>query len=261
MRGDIRQCGLPGYELGDYIREAMDFLREHEPPEGYFVGFSGGKDSITSLELCRMAGVKHQAYYTQTGIDPPDIMSFVRTHYPQVQWLRPAKSFFARIQTKAPPLRMQRWCCEYIKERPSWSVPLDRRVLGIRAEESKERADLGRINPHKIAGGRVLTTYHPIYTWPEWAVWDFIAARRLSVPSLYDEGFGRIGCIPCPYSCWDHRAQPRPDVHIACQDGPVFGLPSSMPQNDGGSKSVRETILDLIPPTTTGGRILMGSNN
>ncbi len=34
MRGDIRQCGLPGYELGDYIREAMDFLREHEPPEG-----------------------------------------------------------------------------------------------------------------------------------------------------------------------------------------------------------------------------------
>ncbi len=200
MRGDIRQCGLPGYELGDYIREAIDFLRRHEPPEGYFVGFSSGKDSIVSLVPGRTAGGNHPPYYTQTGIDPPDIMSFIKTHYPQVQWLRPAKSFFACIQTKAPPLRTQRWCCEYIKERPSWSVPQDRRVLGIRAEESKERANLGRINPRKIRGGRVLTAYHPIYLWPEWAVWDFIDARRLSVPSLYDEGFGRIGCIPCPYS-------------------------------------------------------------
>ena len=26
MRGDIRQYGLPGYELGDYIREAIDFF-------------------------------------------------------------------------------------------------------------------------------------------------------------------------------------------------------------------------------------------
>lgn len=57
MRATIRQASLPGYELGDYIREAVDFLRTHEPPEGYFAGFSGGKDSITTLELCRMAGV------------------------------------------------------------------------------------------------------------------------------------------------------------------------------------------------------------
>ena len=99
----IRQASLPGYDLGDYIKESIDFLRQHEPPEGYFVGFSGGKDSITTLQLCRLAGVKHQAFYTYTTIDPPEVVRFIRAYYPQVQWLRPAKSFFACVATNAPP--------------------------------------------------------------------------------------------------------------------------------------------------------------
>ena len=99
----IRQASLPGYDLGDYIKESLDFLRKHEPPEGFFVGFSGGKDSITTLQLCALAGVKHQAFYTYTTIDPPEVVRFIRAHYPQVQWLRPAKSFFACVATNAPP--------------------------------------------------------------------------------------------------------------------------------------------------------------
>jgi phosphoadenosine phosphosulfate reductase len=51
------------FSLDVVTAEAIGFLRAHEPSEGYFVGFSGGKDSIVTLELCRMAGVKHQAYY------------------------------------------------------------------------------------------------------------------------------------------------------------------------------------------------------
>ena len=46
----IRQASLPGYDLGDYIRESIDFLRQHEPPEGYFVGFSGGNGGIEILK-------------------------------------------------------------------------------------------------------------------------------------------------------------------------------------------------------------------
>lgn len=99
----IRQASLPGYDLGDYIKESIDFLRQNEPPEGYFVGLSGGKDSITTLKLCALAGVRHQAFYTYTTIDPPEVVRFVRAHYPQVHWLRPAKSFFACVATNAPP--------------------------------------------------------------------------------------------------------------------------------------------------------------
>ena len=60
MKNIIRQQSLPGYDTSDYIAESIAFLRENEPEEGFFVGFSGGKDSIVSLELCRIAGVTRQ---------------------------------------------------------------------------------------------------------------------------------------------------------------------------------------------------------
>ena len=110
------------------------------------------------------------------------------------------KKFFRLCAEKRPPLRTQRWCCDYLKEQPSFNVPLDHRIFGIRAEESRSRAQRGRINPHKISRGRILFGYHPIFTWPEWAVWSFIEKHQLPYPSLYDEGVTRIGCVVCPYS-------------------------------------------------------------
>lgn len=194
MRATIRQASLPGYELGDYIRESVDFLRTHEPPEGYFVGFSGGKDSITALELCRMAGVRHEAFYSCTRIDPPEIYRFIRQHYPSVTWLFPKMTMWEGIQRKGPPLPMKRWCCDVLKKEPSDFHPLRNRIMGIRAEESARRASRPRIGSF-----RKQTHYKPIFRWPEWAIWSFIEAMRLPYPALYDEGFGRIGCVVCPY--------------------------------------------------------------
>ena len=139
MKNTIRQYSLPGYELRDYTTEAIAFLRENEPPEGFFVGFSGGKDSIVSLELCRIAGVKHQAFYSCTRIDPPEVVRFIRMHYPEVTWLYSKMTMWEAIQKKAPPLRMQRWCCDVLKKEPSDNHPLRHRIMGIRAEESMRR--------------------------------------------------------------------------------------------------------------------------
>lgn len=183
------------------VDEALDFIRAHEPQEGYFVAFSGGKDSIVSLELVRMAGVRHQAFYSATGIDPPEVVQFIRKHYPDVRFLRPGKNFYQLIKEKFPPLRRWRWCCDDLKEVPSLSIPLSHRMVGLRAEESAKRRARGRVDELRKHPG--IMTYKPIFGWREWHVWEFIEGEGMAYPALYDEGFDRIGCVVCPFLC--HR--------------------------------------------------------
>ena len=90
-------------KLAGLMRRAIEKYDMIQPGDRIAIGISGGKDSITTLQLCKLAGVKHQAFYTYTTIDPPEVVRFIRAHYPQVQWLRPAKSFFAFVATNAPP--------------------------------------------------------------------------------------------------------------------------------------------------------------
>ena len=188
--------------------EAIAFIREHEPPEGYFVGFSGGKDSIVTLELVRMSGVKHQAYYSATGIDPPEVVKFIRQNYPEVKWLRPKMSFWEGIQRNRPPRRVTRWCCDVLKKTPSRHIPLSRRIMGIRAEESAVRASRPRISK---VGKQFI--HKPVFAWLEWHIWDFITEHSLSYPSLYDEGWDRLGCVICPFLC--HKNQRAINQHKA----------------------------------------------
>jgi len=177
------------------IREAQRFLRKSYSGT-YFLGFSGGKDSIVTEHLAKTSGISYEAYYSCTTIDPPEVTRFIRNEYPNVKWLYPRKSFIKMIIPNNPPLNKARWCCRELKKRPSWKHPLRHRIMGIRHEESSRRSKYQRINFFEKHN---LTMYYPILEWKEWEVWEYIERFNLKYPSLYDEGFDRLGCIVCCY--------------------------------------------------------------
>jgi phosphoadenosine phosphosulfate reductase len=120
---------------------------------------------------------------------------FIKRYYPDVTWLFPEITFWEGIRRKSPPLRMMRWCCDVLKKNPSKHIPLKHRLMGIRAEESFARASRPRI----YFRSKNNIQYKPIFYWKEWNVWEFIDGLNLPSPSLYKEGFDRIGCVVCPF--------------------------------------------------------------
>ena len=60
----------------DKVQIAIDRLRTFGPPEGYFLAFSGGKDSQAVYHLCREAGVKFDAHYSLKWHCGQDVMDW-----------------------------------------------------------------------------------------------------------------------------------------------------------------------------------------
>ena len=69
------------------VELSITVLRSFEPAEGYYLAFSGGKDSVVVKALCDMAGVKYDAHYSVTSVDPPELVWFIKEYYPDVSMM------------------------------------------------------------------------------------------------------------------------------------------------------------------------------
>lgn len=172
--------------LQQKIEKSIQCIKFYEPEDGYYLGFSGGKDSQVLLHLAVMSNVKFEAHYNYTKIDPPELVRFIKQYYPQVIFDIPDISYWDLIRkNKFPPSSFNRYCCRVLKEGKGTNKC---KLLGVRAEESSRRKKQQAITYNRIL---------PIFDWTENDVWDFLNDNNLPHCVLYDEGYDRIGCIGC----------------------------------------------------------------
>ena len=144
-------------KIMDKVQVSIKRLQAFEPPEGYYVAFSGGKDSQCVYHLCKMAGVKFDAHYSVTSVDPPELVRFIKAKYPDVKFERqhdkdgkPITMWSLIPERKMPPTRVVRYCCRELKE----SNGVGRfTVTGVRwAESTRRKANHGVIT---IPAGKI----------------------------------------------------------------------------------------------------------
>ena len=181
---------------------AIERLRTFEPEalakheNGYWLAFSGGKDSCVILDLAKRSGVKFEAHHNLTTVDPPELVRFVKT-FPEVQIDKPKESMWQLIRRKGfPPLRNIRYCCEALKECGGSGRMV---ITGVRWGESNRRSKRQMTEAcYRDKSGKHYI--HPIIDWTTSEVWEYIRGQELPYCSLYDEGFKRVGCVLCPMS-------------------------------------------------------------
>lgn len=198
--------------------EKMAIRLDHE--NGFYLAFSGGKDSQALYHIALMAGVKFKAHMNLTSVDPPEVIRFVKKQYPDVELIKPKMSIYdMALKKHIMPTRTLRWCCAEFKEMSGAGKVT---LIGIRKEESARRSKREEVSinikgkrteetfdqwsEHQekmvtCVGGKDKILVSPIIHWAERDVWEFLN-DVVKVPhcKLYDEGYTRIGCILCPMS-------------------------------------------------------------
>lgn len=175
------------------IETAINRISELCTGKKIIVGFSGGKDSTVILDLAARAGIDFTAEYRVVGIDPPEVVRFVKgtgVHfsYPELNWWE-----LIRKNKGVLPNRFMRYCCRELKETPPRNGSI--LITGVRWAESAARSARSMTEACRSGGGHYL---HPIIDWTDEDVWSYVKSRNLDYCSLYDEGWTRCGCMACP---------------------------------------------------------------
>lgn len=230
--------------LKEKERMAIEFLRAMERPEGYYLAFSGGKDSCIIKHLADKAGIKYVAVYRVTSVDPPELVRFIKEYHPDVKREiphdsdgKPITMWNLCVKKKMLPSRIARFCCAYLKETGGDGMMT---ITGVRWAESANRAknhgkatvkggdadEFGEDFGGTPRGGLVLMNdnedsrrqlehcykkhkvlINPIVDWTDIEVWQYIRAEGIPYCSLYDEGYHRLGCIGCPMARYGGRTR------------------------------------------------------
>ena len=148
--------------LQEKIDKSIERLRAFEPEEGYYLAFSGGKDSVVCKALLDLSGVKYDAHYRVTSVDPPELVRFIKEKHkdvkrdvPRYDDGKPITMWNLIPRKLMPPTRIVRYCCSSLKENGG-----DGRmtITGVRwAESTNRKKNQGPVTIASKAASRMLT--------------------------------------------------------------------------------------------------------
>jgi len=176
--------------------KAIKFIRtvEKGTDKALYAGNSGGKDSAVVDKLLYLSGIKYNSYYTNTTIDPPGTIRHIREHYPHTEILQPKESFYQLVERKGLPTRLNRYCCEFLKEYGSVGKIV---FEGVRSAESRKRQGRDYIQCDNRKWQKGAQHAYPIYDWTDEDVYIFIDRHSIELPQHYNYA-KRLGCVGCP---------------------------------------------------------------
>ncbi len=174
-----------------------------------YVSFSGGKDSLTTLDLTKNAVKKQiKVFFANTGIEFPETVGFVRRFCKEngIELIEvdAKEAFFENLPNFGPPAKDYRWCCKVCKLAPINTLMEECTssgkkcitIDGKRKYESFVRARIAPKEENPFIPGQM--SVFPIRNWRALEVWLYIYYRKLEYNPLYDLGFERVGCWLCP---------------------------------------------------------------
>ncbi len=180
----------------------------------FYVAFSGGKDSIVTLDLVQRA-LPHNEFkvlFGDTGMEFPDTYKTVDAIEKLclengIEFIR-AKSQFDPQDTWlkfGPPATVTRWCCSVHKTAPQILVLREKTgkanftgmaFIGVRASESLARSEYDYISLGEKHKGQY--SCNPILDWNSAELYLYIYAENLYLNEAYRKGNRRVGCLLCP---------------------------------------------------------------
>ncbi len=134
------------------MRKSEKLACFYDMDDGFWLGFSGGKDSQVIYHLAQLAGVRFKAHFSPTSVDPGEVIRFIKTQYPEVKFEPLKTSIYKRaIRSRMLPSIWKRWCCDEFKEQGGKGKVV---LVGVRRQESAKRSMKNdvEVSRHKFSG-------------------------------------------------------------------------------------------------------------
>ena len=190
------------------------FVEYQKKVDVFYVAFSGGKDSVVTLDLVQRA-LPHNSFkvlFGDTGMEFPDTYKTVEEVKKvcaegEIEFLT-SRSQYEPDYTWSkfgPPATVHRWCCSVHKTSPQIIVLRDAlgkpdftgmAFIGVRASESLSRSEYDYVSLGEKHKGQY--SCNPILEWNSAELYAYIYLRHLYLNEAYKKGNRRAGCLVCP---------------------------------------------------------------